>query len=372
MQTLRYILEKEFRLIFRNPAILRMILIMPVIQLILIPFAADYQIKNIGLSWVDHDQSAYSQRLLQKMTASGYFRLVETTPNYAEALQSVERMQSDIIIEIPTGFERTLIRENEARLSIQANSINGIKAGLGTAYAGQIIRDFNREVREEWIQWPKFNPEPQVDISSTLWYNPHINYQLFMAPGILGVLITLVGGLLSGLNIVTEKETGTIEQINVTPVRKHQFLLGKLIPFWVLGMISLTIGLIICRVVFGITVVGSLGVVYGFTALYLLAVLGFGLLISTFADTQQQATLIAFFFMIIFILLSGLYTPVESMPSWAQVIAQLNPVTHFVKVIRMVYIKGSGWSDILPEIQAILAFGLVLNSLAILRYRKTA
>lgn len=372
MRRLKYLLEKEFRLIFRNPAILRMILIMPIIQLIIIPFAADYQIKNISLSVVDHDHSSYSSRLTGKLTASGYFKLVENTDRYATALQSVEQRKSDLIVEIPAGFERQLIKENKAPVSLNANAINGMKAGLGVAYAGQIIRDFNREVREEWILFPRFLPEPQIEIASSLWYNPHINYQLFMAPGILGVLITMVGAMLSSLNIVAEKEMGTIEQINVTPVQKYQFLLGKLVPFWILGLVSLTVGLIACRIVFGIWSQGSLFVVYGFSALYLLSVLGLGLLISTFADTQQQATLISFFFMLMFILLSGLYTPVESMPRWAQIVANLNPVTHYIQVIRAVFLKGSGWADILPQVGYILGFAVALNGLAVFRYRKRA
>ncbi len=370
MTTLGYILQKEFRQIFRDPAILRVILVVPVVQLILIPFAADYEIKNINLSIVDQDNSPYSRALTQKMTASGYFQLVEYTPIYDRALESVEKGQSDLILTIPPDFEKRLVKEDEATLFLAADAVDGVKAGLGTAYANQIVRDFNRTVREEWIVFPRFNPVPQIDIRPVYWYNPDINYQLFMVPGILVILVTMVGSFLTALNIVAEKEIGTIEQLNVTPIKKWEFILGKLIPFWVLGMVSITIGIIVAYLVFGIFPAGSLGTIYLFVAVYLLAVLGIGLLVSTFADTQQQATLFAFFFMMIFILMGGLFTPVESMPEWAQWVAAFNPPTYFIKVIRAVFIKGSNVVDLLPDLGIIFLFAVVFNGLAIWNYRK--
>lgn len=372
MRTLKFLLQKEFRQIFRDPGIIRIIFIMPIIQLIVLPFAADYEVKNINLSVVDQDHSTYSQRLVSKMTASGYFRLTDYTNSYPEALQTVERDKADIILNIPPHFERDLVKDNQAKVMLEANAINGVKAGLGMGYAGQIINDFNREVRENWIVMPKYNEMPLIEIQTANWYNPNINYHLFIVPGILVVLVTMVGSFLAAMNIVKEKEVGTIEQMNVTPVKKYQFLLGKLIPFWVLGLISLAIGLLVSYVVFGIVPVGSYLTIFGFAAVYLLAALGIGLLVSTFADTQQQATLIAFFFMMIFILLSGLYTPVESMPDWAKVIAWINPVSHFVTVIRAVVIKGSGFSDILPQLFTVAGFALIFNALAVWNYRKTA
>ena len=372
MRTLRFLLQKEFRQIFRDPAILRIIFMMPIVQLILLPFAADYEIKNINLSVVDQDHSTYSQQLIQKMTASGYFRLTNYAPSYPQALQAVERNTADIILTIPPHFEKDLVRHSEAKIMLAANAINGVKAGLGTSYAMQIINDFNREVREDWILLPKYNEMPTIEIVTANWYNPQIDYHLFMVPGILAILVTMVGSFLAAMNIVREKEVGTIEQINVTPVHKYQFLLGKLIPFWVLGLVTLAMGFLVAWIIFGIIPVGHYITIFSFAAVYLLAVLGIGLLVSTYADTQQQATLIAFFFMMIFILLSGLYTPVESMPGWAQVISWLNPVTHFVTVVRAVVIKGSGISDVLPELFTVLGFAIFYNSWAVLNYRKTA
>jgi ABC-2 type transport system permease protein len=370
MRIIGFLLEKEFRQIFRDPAILRIIFVMPVVQLIVLPFAADYEIKNINLSVVDQDQSSYSQKLTRKMTASGYFRLSDYSSTYEQALEAAERERADIVLTIPPRFERTLVRESEASLMLSANAINGVKAGLGVAYASQIIQDFNREIREDWLVQPRFNEMPLIELRASHWYNPHIDYQLFMVPGILAVLVTMVGAFLAAMNIVREKEVGAIEQINVTPVRKHQFLLGKLIPFWVLGLLSLALGFVVSWAVYGIVPAGSYALIFLFAGAYLLAVLGIGLLVSTYADTQQQATLIAFFFMMIFILLSGLYTPVESMPAWARVISWLNPVTHFVTVIRAVVIKGSTLAHIFPELITVLGFAVLYNVWAVLNYRK--
>ncbi len=372
MRTLRFLLQKEFRQIFRDPAILRIMFMMPIVQLILLPFAADYEIKNINLSVIDNDHSSYSQKLIEKMTASGYFRLTDYASSYPQALEAVERDVADIVLTIPPDFEKDLVRHNEAKVMLAANAINGVKAGLGTSYSLQIINDFNREVREDWILLPKFNEMPLIEIVTSNWYNAHIDYHLFMVPGILAILVTMVGSFLAAMNIVREKEVGTIEQMNVTPVHKYQFLLGKLIPFWVLGLMTLAIGFIVAWVVFGIVPVGNYLTIFGFAAVYLLAVLGIGLLVSTYSDTQQQATLMAFFFMMIFILLSGLYTPVESMPRWAQIISWLNPVTHFVTVVRAVVIKGSTMMDVLPQLFTVLGFALFYNTWAILNYRKTA
>ncbi|MBO9571358.1 MAG: ABC transporter permease [Chitinophagaceae bacterium] len=370
MRTLKFLLQKEFRQIFRNPSIIRMIFVLPVVQLMILPWAADYEIKDIKISIIDHDHSTYSRQLISKITASNYFILAQYSNSYKESLTTVEKGKADLILEIPANFEKSLVSENEAPVFMAVNAINGVKAGLGSAYLQSIIRDYNSDVRAKWIQMPRFSPELNIEIVSSNWFNPLMNYKFFMVPGILVILLTMVGASLSALNIVKEKEIGTIEQINVTPVKKHHFILGKLIPFWVIGLIILTIGLTIARLAYGIIPVGSLLVIYSFAALYLLAVLGLGLLISTYTNNQQQAMLISFFLMMVFILLGGLYTSIESMPDWARMITHLNPVAYFVEVIRMVVLKGSGFADISYHMLVMLVFAIILNSWAIYNYKK--
>jgi ABC-2 type transport system permease protein len=370
MRTLLFLLQKEFRQVFRDPSILRMIFMMPAIQLIVLPWAADYEVKNIQLSVVDHDHSQYSRQLTNKITASGYFKLEDYSSSYAQAIDLVEKDEADLVLEIPADFEKKLVKENESTVFMAVNAINGVKANLGAAYLRSIIQDYNREVRLKWIQMPRFSPELQIAVTSSNWFNPSMNYKLFMVPGILVVLVTMVGSFLTSLNIVREKEIGTIEQINVTPVKKYHFILGKLIPFWVLGMLILTIGFTIARVAYNIIPVGSFFVIYVFSAVYLLAVLGLGLLLSTYTSTQQQAMLLSFFLMMVFILLSGLYTSVDSMPGWAKAITRANPVTYFIDVMRMVVLKGSGFSDISRHIFTMLGFAVGLNTWAVINYRK--
>lgn len=372
MRTIKFLLQKEFKQIFRNRTILIMIMVMPVIQLLILPLAANYEVKNINLSVVDLDHSSFSKKLISKVTASGYFKLQGYNTSFKEGFHLIASGKADLILEIPHDFERNLVRENEQKLFIAVNAINGTKAGLGGVYLTNIINDFNQHIRAEWIQPDKNTTLPEVEITSSNWFNPHLNYAFFMVPGILALLVTMVGGYLSALNIVKEKEVGTIEQLNVSPIKKIHFILGKLIPFWILGNVVFTIGLIISWLVYGIVPLGSLFVLYGFIWLFLLAVLGFGLLISTYSDTQQQAMLIMFFFMMIFILMGGLFTPIDSMPGWAKVIAELNPVTYMIEVMRMVILKGSGWKDITPHIMKISLFAIVLNTWAVLNYRKTS
>ncbi len=370
MKKLLIIVQKEFAQIFRQPAILRMIIMMPILQLILIPLAANYEIKNINIQILDFDHSTYSNSLIQKLDASPYFRLVGLPDHPSMASKQIEQNKADLTLTIPGHFEKDLIRESKATVSIEADAVNGQKASLGVAYATQIIGAFNNEIREKWIQMPRLVEFPQIEVRSSMWYNPFIKYPLFMVPGILALLVTMVGGLMSALNIVSEKEIGTIEQLNVSPIKKYQFLLGKLIPFWVLGLVSITLGIIVARIVFGIVPAGSYLTIYFFSAIYLVGALGVGLLLSTLADTQMQVTLISFFIVMFFVLMGGLYTPIDSMPDWAQKLASFNPVSYFIRVMRFIVIKGSGIRDLLPELKAMILFGIILNVLAVWNYRK--
>lgn len=372
MRIIKFLLIKEFKQIFRNRAILAVIMVMPVMQLIILPLAANYEIKNINLAVVDNDRSDYSRDLINQVIASGYFKLRTYNDSYKQAFTQLEEDNADLILEIPRGFEQDLIKENKQQLFIGVNAINGTKAGLGAGYISDIIREYNNGLQKKMNVSTSFNAIPVIEITSSNWYNPHLNYRLYMVPGILAILVTLVGGFLSALNIVKEKEAGTIEQINVSPVKKYHFILGKLIPFWILGNVVFTLGLLVGWIFYGIIPLGNILVLYAFIAVYLLAILGFGLLVSTICDTQQQAMLIMFFFVMIFVLMGGLFTPIDSMPDWAKTVSKFNPITYFIDVMRMVVIKGSGFKDVQKHILIIVGFAIVLNIAAVLNYRKTS
>lgn len=374
MKVLRFILQKEFRQIFRDKTILAMMFFVPTIQLIILPLAANFEVKSVNIVYVDHDHSSYSQKLINKIGSSGYFRIVGTPASYLEGLKLIETSDADLILEIPSGFERNLVREGSQKVNIAADAINGTKSNIGNAYLNVVLADFSNDLDIRFKLPPQSaSVSPSlITLNSTNWYNPRAEYKYYMVPGILVLLLTLIGGFITALNIVKEKEIGTIEQINVTPIQKWQFILGKLIPFWIVGMIVFTVGLIVMYLIYGIFPQGSFLVLYLFAGVYLTALLGLGLLISTFADTQLQAMFIAYFFMMVFMLMSGFFTSTDSMPNWARIISEFTPVTHFIKVVRLIVLKGSGLQEVGRELLYLFIFSIVLNALAIYNYRKTS
>jgi ABC-2 type transport system permease protein len=373
MKVLRFILQKEFRQIFRDKTIIAMMFAVPIVQLIILPLAANFEVKNINVALVDHDHSSYSRSLISKIASSGYFQIVGSTISYREALKLIEKNEADIVLEIPDGFERNLVREGSQQVNLSVDAINGTKSAIGGGYLTAVIADFNRslDVNTKVADNSALAPPAIIDITYSDWYNPRREYKFYMVPGILVLLLTLIGGFITALNIVREKEIGTIEQINVTPIKKWQFILGKLIPFWIVGIIVFTVGLVAMYVVYGIFPKGSIAVLYLFAAVYLVALLGLGLLISTFSNSQVQAMFVAFFFMMIFMLMSGFFTSIDSMPTWARQMSNLTPVTHFIKVVRLIVLKGSGLSQVKMELLYLAVFAILLNTCAILNYRKT-
>lgn len=370
MKRLLVILRKEFKQVFRDKFIVKIIFLMPTIQLLVLPFAANNEIENISVGIIDHDLSTTSRSIINKMEFSSYFELEKYSQSFNEGLDWIENEEVDLIIEFPANFEKNLVTLKESEVFMAVNAVDGVKGGIGSSYAMQIIREENMNIRQQWIPGFQDLMEKRIDITSTKWYNPKSSFQVFMVPGILALLLTVVGIVLSSLNIVREKEIGTIEQLNVSPIKKYQFIIGKLVPFWVLGILILTIGLIVAFVIHGIAPEPNIYVLYIFAIVYLLSIVGIGFLISNIAETQQQAMMIAFFFMLVFIMLSGLFTPIESMPEWAQWIAFANPVTYAVDVMRMVLLKGAQLADIIPHLKIITLEGILFNILAIWSYRK--
>jgi ABC-2 type transport system permease protein len=367
MRTLKFLLRKEFRQIFRNKSLLPILFILPMIQLLIMPLAADFDVKDINVAVVDHDHSGTSRQLISKIASSGYFHIKGYNASYREALHLIEQGRADIILEIPAHFERDLVKEGSQKVYLAADAINGVKGGLASSYLSSVLADFSAG-----LSTPIFPAQPRIEVVPENWFNPTMNYHFFMVPGILVILVTMVGGFIAALNIVKEKEMGTIEQINVTPVKKWQFIAGKLIPFWLIGMFDFTIGLVIAHFVYGIIPEGHLALLYLFLSVYLIALLGFGLLVSTYSNSQLQAMFVAFFFIMIFILMSGLFVSIDNMPVWARAISRLTPVTYFIDVMRMIVLKGSGFDDIKNPFFIEIGFAVVLNAWAIFNYRKTS
>lgn len=372
MKTILYIIQKEFKQIFRNKGMLPIIFILPIIQLLILSNAATFEVKNIKFGYIDNDHSSTSRALIEKFNASTYFNVLTDYPSEKTASAAMLNGNVDVLLEIPNSFERDLQNEKHNSLGITINAIDGAAAGVENVYITQIIQNFNKQLKVDLVQVSDQHVKTsRIETIPLFWYNKTLNYKTFMVPGILVLLVTMITLFLSGMNIVREKEIGTLEQINVTPIKKSQFIIGKLFPFWVIGLGLLSVGLTIAKIIFNIPIVGSLLLMYFYTSIYILVVLGIGLFISNFTETQQQAMFISWFFMVIFILMSGLFTPIESMPKWAQTITEFNPIKYFVQVMRMVMLKGSSFTDILPQILKTLLYAFVMNGLAVWSYKKS-
>ncbi|HOY32612.1 MAG TPA: ABC transporter permease [Bacteroidales bacterium] len=373
MRTILFILQKEFIQIRRNRMMLPVIFVVPLIQLLILVNAANMEMKHIKICIVDNDLSSASRFITGKFSNSKFFVVQGHTFSMEDAQQQIENGRADMVLHIPAGFERNMIRENKAKVQLLFNAINGTVAGISSAYAAQIIAGANRELIMEWYGISKTHAgSATINIIPSFWFNPDMNYKIFMVPAILVLLVTLIGMMLATLNIVREKEMGNIEQINVTPIRKIHFITGKLLPFWIIALVMLAIGLIIGKLIYNIPMLGSLPLLFAVAGIYLLTMLGFGLMISNSAATQQQAMFVMFFFILIFIMMSGIFTPTDSMPQWAQTINYLNPVSYFMRIIRMILLKGSGFMDILRDFIILLCYGIIVITLAVFRYRKVS
>lgn len=368
MKRLWFLLRKEFRQIVRNPFMLRAIIGVPLLQMLILVPAVTFEIKSLDLAVTDNDRSPDSRELISKLTGSSFFRTAATPLNMDDAESLLLSGDADMVLVIPDDFSEGLAGITTPRLQVLVDAVNATQAMLGWSYLTSIVRDYNMDV----VMTRGAAPDaiPGITTSPRYWYNPTLNYKYFMLPGILVILIIAIGLMLAGLNLVKEVETGTLEQINVTPVRKWEVIVSKVIPFFILGLLDLALGLAVGWLAFNIPFEGSILLFFACSAIFLVAVLGMALFFSTLVSNRQQYLFVAFFFTMIFILMSGIFTPSESMPRWAQQFNWVNPVAYLMRINRMVMLKGAGFSDIVHEMGmlTILAAGFIF--LAIRAYRK--
>lgn len=367
--TLKYLIRKEFKQFFRNSFMPKIVIAMPIMLMLVFPWAATQEVKNVKIVFVDHDHSVESRRLIEKTTASGYFIAQDCTDSYAEAAETVQRGRADIIMEIEQGFSRHLGRGEPARVMVAANAVNGTKGMLGAAYLQSIISDFDDNIRTESGEQTAAG---MLNLSERFMFNPTLDYKKFMIPAFMVMLLSMLSGFLPALNIVSEKEKGTIEQMNVTPVSRLEFILGKLIPYWIIGFVVINFAMLLAWAAYGFEPVGSLWSIYAFTLVYISFISGMGLVISNYSDTMQQAMFVIYFFMLIFMLMSGLFTPVASMPQWARIIDVMNPLVYFIDAMRMIFLKSSTVGQLLPNFIILSGFALAFNAWAIYSYKKSS
>ncbi len=404
MNIIRHLIQKEFLQIFRNRLMLAIIIVMPIVQLVVLAYAATFEIRDIDLFVIDRDKSPASRALIDRFAASENFRLIGYSTETGAGDRALLRNEATMVLEVPAYAGRDLERDSRAPIALRFDAVDGFSANIAGQYAAEIINRYNADRQVSGRagsvdmstplsgQHGFENPEPgveagetgppsgrenpatfaTVDVNVRHWFNPGLNYRIYMVPGILVLLVTVIGGFLSGMNVVREKEMGTMEQVNVTPITKTQFIIGKLVPFLILALVMFSIGLLFARFWFQVPFEGSPALIYLLVTTYLLVALGLGLLVSTVSHTQQQAIFITWFIFVIFILLSGLFTPIDSMPDWVQPLTWANPVAWFIDIIRRVMLTGAGIQDVWFSYLVMLGFGLVFISGAILRYRKSS
>ena len=366
--------------VVRDKATLAQVIMLPVVQLLVLSNAATFTIRETPAYVVDLDHTTTSRGLLTRFTASGHFRITGASGSTDLGNDALLRDDASLVVVIPKDFEKSLVREGTAEVLLSVNAEKGSSAGIIQSYASDIMANYSRELGAELRPGVSTVVAPnragpltgvaRIEGRVRSWYNPTLNYKHYMVPGILVALVTLISTLLSAQNIAREKEIGTLEQLNVTPITKGQFITAKLLPFWVLAMADLGIGLFIAWSVFGVPMRGSLLLLFAVAGIYLVVTLGVGLLISGRVETQQQAMFVTFFIMMIYLLMSGLFTPVDSMPHWVQVAAELNPVKHFVSISRAILIKGAGLAEVARPLVILVVFAVGTFWLAVGQYTK--
>ena len=309
---------------------------------------------------VDNDRSTLSRQLVHSIEASNYFIFNGQKPTYRVALKDIEAMDADVVLVIPLHYSRDLTQGRRPQVLIAANAVNGTKGSMGSAYLSQIVTA---------------HVEPsvaamQAKLSTLFLYNKHLNYKVFMIPALFAMVMMLMCGFLPTLNIVGEKEAGTIESINVTPVPKWAFILAKLIPYWLIALFVIVVNILLSWLIYGITCAGPLWQVFVLAMLLALFWSSFGLIISNYSDTMQQAVFVMWFFVVCMLLLSGLFTPVRSMPHLAYLTTYVNPMHYFVDGIRTVFVRGGDFHSIAHQLLALLVIASLMAVWAIKSYRK--
>ena len=373
--TLRYLIQKEFLQIRRNSFMPKIIFIFPIVIMCVMPWVMNQEVKNIVVDVVDNDRSVLSQQLVHRIESSPYFIFGGQKTSYAEALKEIEQSRADIILVIPQDYSRNRAKGTPSQVLIAANAVNGTKGAIGSSYLSQIISGELKVESGEFataLDGSLVGNSPPSTFHSKLLYNKSQSYKVFMIPALMGILMMMLCGFLPALNIVGEKEKGTIEQINVTPVSKWAFILAKLIPYWIIGMLVLTVCLVLSWAVYGITCQGPLVLVYLLAILLALFFSSLGLIISNYSDTMQQAMLVMWFFVVCLMLLSGLFTPTRSMPSWAYATTYVNPMHYFIDAIRTVFVRGGGMESIAHQVLALLCLSSVMAVWAVLSYKKNS
>ncbi|MBQ8422636.1 MAG: ABC transporter permease [Coprobacter sp.] len=366
MKALKYLLVKEYKQMFRNYLLPIIFVLLPVAMMNMVPRIATQEVKNLNMAVIDCDHSSLSSRLTHKLASSEYFNLYATCDNYEQAYDLLERGDIDFIITINDDFEKELYRTGDTRIHIDANAVNGMKGGLGCNYLTQIVMQYAQELNAE----AGLSTKRPATIEPRYLYNSSLDYKPYMAPALISMMLTLLVGFLPALNVVSEKERGTIEQINVTPIGRIEFILSKMIPYWSVGLFIVGFSMILAWKIHGIVPAGSIWLVFLFNIVYILTISSLALTVSNYSENMRQAAMVMFFFIIIFILTSGLISPLSAMPHWAQEATRINPVRYIATAMRDIYLKGSTFSQLISQFIPLCIYSIISSIWAIASYQK--
>ncbi|WP_041294191.1 ABC transporter permease [Ignavibacterium album] len=373
MKSILNFIKKEFLQFKRDPKMFGIILIAPVIQLIFLGYAANLDIEKIKLIVFDQDKTSTSRKLVEELTSSGYFVIQEYVNDYKSVTTYLDYNKAIVAVVIPNDFEKKINRRETTKLQAIFDAADGNTASIAAGYLQQIILQFAKNTSFQMMQKsgnliiPVGNITPEIRV----WYNPTLKTRNYMVPGIVGLLLSIVTLLLTSLAVVKEKEIGTMEQLIVTPLKPYQIIIGKLVPFILLGFLSIVIVLTAMRIVFDIPVKGSIPFLFLSAFFYILSTLGLGLFVSTISKTQQQAMMIAVFaVMMPMVFLSGFAFPIENMPEIIQYISYIIPLKYFINIIRGVISKGLGFAELWINALVLLIMGIFIIVLSSLRFQR--
>jgi len=370
MRRLLALVRKEFLQLSRDRVTLRMIVLIPVMQTIIFGFAIDYDVKRLPTIVLDEDRSFESRELVAKLTASDYFRIMGDVSSLAEIERELDGARASVGLVIDRDYGKNLRSGAPARALLVVNASDTVVSSEAMAVAGGVATQLSVATLSR--QSGAAAGALPVDLRVRAWYNPDLKTSTFIVPGLIAILLTFTLIQFTAMGIVRERERGTLEQLQVTPFTRLELILGKILPFLLIGLFQLTLVLVLMRFVFAIPIAGSLAGLYAVGLVFIAAVLGLGMLVSTIAKTQMQAMQMSFFFMLPFVFLSGYIFPIDGMPPAFQLVTYLIPARYFIEVIRGIVLRGAGFEDLWESVAALVFFTVAIIGVAVFRFRKTS
>jgi ABC-2 type transport system permease protein len=368
MRAVPILLIKEFKQIFRTREMVAIIFGMPIIQLIILGFAITNEVKNVSLIISDRDNSRVSREIVRSFENTDRFTIMEYTTDQKRIEESIQRWDAQMAIIIPHGFGKDYERSGNGEIQLLADGLDGNTAGIALGYAQGILAPYQSP--NEVNLRPLRRPARIIKMEERMWFNEGLDNAQYMIPGIIAVLVTIISMMLSSINLVREKEIGTLEQLMVTPLKKYELLLGKILPFLILTFLELGIVLVFGQIIFSIQVKGSYLLLAGLSFLYLFTTLGLGIFISTITSTQQQAMFVSWFIMVFMVMVSGFFIPIENMPGFMQKLTYLSPMRYFLYIVRDIIQKDAGFIYLLKDIIPMTIYGLLIFVMSTITFQK--